>query len=131
MSAPPPGGGDPERSGEGDPERRGDGPPEELRPVGARTDDFLRPLFRDSTLWPILIVMTLALAAFFGSVILMALRTRSLAAVAALLGLAWLTTGAVSADLRRRRVGATSGFLLLVWAASAGVAVAGAVTGAL
>ena len=93
------------------------------------TDAFLRPLFPDSSLWPILIVVMIVLATFFGSVILMAVRTRSLVAVAALLGLAWLTTAPVTADVRRRRLGATSLVLLLLWAISLGVALVGARTG--
>lgn len=104
-------------------------PEEEPDPAGGRLEAFLRPLVTDSTLWPVLLVVLAVFATFFAGAILAALRARSLFAVAALLGLAWLTTGPVMRDLRARRLSAGSAILLLLWLLAVAVALVGARTG--
>lgn len=112
---------------------RGEEPPPPAHDVGrdSAADRFLRPLLSDSTLWPILIVVMAVLATFFGSVLLVALRRRSLAAAAALLGLAWLTTGPLADSWRRRRLGPAAGLAVVLWLLAVAVALLGARTGLL
>lgn len=113
----------------GDPEARRDG--DEAEGGLAQVDRFLRPLLSDSTLWPVLIVVLAILATFFASVVLVAWRRQSLFAVAALLGLVWLTVEPLRGDLRRRRLGPTSALLLALWALVAAIVVVGARSGVL
>jgi len=86
-------------------------------------DRLLAPLFEDTTLWGLLAVMALVLGTFLASILLMALERRPFA-IAALLGVAW-----ISVDLFRRSrrpgepMGAAGRLIIGLWVVSAGIAV--------
>ena len=86
---------------------------------GDAVDRWVMPYVRDSTLWPVLIVVMAHAAAFVAPVLLYSIRDRHLAAIAGLLGAVYLTIGVIRYDLRRsRRPAALSVIVALVWAAS-------------
>ncbi|UCE87586.1 MAG: hypothetical protein JSU66_07690 [Deltaproteobacteria bacterium] len=114
-----------ERPGPETPERETPATYEEPR----RLEDWIRPLFTDSTLWPLLIVAILSLVTFGSAILLLAIRTRNHFALAALVILAWLSADASRSDLRRRRLGPVSGLILAVWSTAGLVAVAAVALG--
>ena len=88
-------------------------------------DDWLRQFFRDSTLVPVLLVVTGSFTAIGAGLIAWAVRGRNLAAIAALLLLAGMSGDALLRDFRRnRRLGLASRCVLGLWALSAAGAVA-------
>lgn len=89
-------------------------------------DRWIRPLFSDTALRPVLIVLVIVGVTFGASVVLLAMRDRSYAAMAALLILAWASADAVWSDLRRRRLGLASGLVVALWLLS-GLSALGAV----
>jgi hypothetical protein len=104
------------------PERRagpegGRGPTQDVGSgYGPWADRWLLPFVRDSTLWPVLLVVVAHAAAFLAPALVFALRDRRLPAQAAVLLLAALTVRVVGGELRRRRrVGALNAVLLSVW----------------
>lgn len=96
------------------------------RDGGAPLDRFLRTYVEDSTLWPVLAVAALILASCGAALLLLALVDRNPFAGAALLVLVWMSGDVLRGDLRRRRLGATGGVVLGLWALAAAVAAAGA-----
>lgn len=62
-------------------------------------------------------------------ILLLALQERRLSAVAALLGVGWLSADAIWRDARERRLGPASRCILALWLLSAGVALAAAWSG--
>ena len=89
--------------------------PADARPL----DRFLRPYFTDPALGPVLVVFTATLVVFGASALLLALGSRSVFAIAAVLLLAAVTTESLWRDLRRRRLGAANLYILVVWVLSA------------
>jgi len=90
---------------------------------------WLAPFFRDSTLWPVLLVVGAVFVLFGAMGILLAVVERNPAAVAAMLGLAW---GSFDALLRYGR--ASRSWLLFVcvigyWALSIAAALGAVYTG--
>jgi len=88
------------------------------RPV----DRHLSMFYRDSTLWPVLIVVVLVAATLGASVLLLALRERNPYSLGALALLVWISVDQIWRDLSQRRFGVASRGVLLLWAAAAGVA---------
>jgi hypothetical protein len=85
---------------------------------------WLLPFVRDSTLWPVLLVVIAHAAAFLAPALLLALRDRRIPAQAALLLLAAFTINGVWGEIRRRgRVGALNVVVLCIWLLSAVLAV--------
>ena len=107
----------------GDESNRG----EQGRDEASRLDSWIRPYIEDSTLWPVTLVFVVVVVVFVAAVALLAWRERNPLAAAALLGLVWMSVDAVSADVRRRRMGLAAGIVVGLWVAVAvvsGVAVA-------
>lgn len=73
-----------------------------------------------------LAVAALILASCGAALLLLALVDRNPFAGAALLVLVWMSGDVLRGDLRRRRLGATGGVVLGLWALAAAVAAAGA-----
>jgi hypothetical protein len=80
------------------------------------------PFVRESTLWPVLIVLVAHVALAIAMALLLALRDRRIASMAALAGLVGLTVAAVSKELRRGRPGVLCGLLLASWLLGAALA---------
>ena len=102
--------------------------PSSLEPTGSGhspwAERWLLPFVRDSTLWPVLLVVIAHAAAFLAPALLLALRDRRIPAQAALLLLAAFTVDSVWRELRRRgRVGALNGVVLCTWLLSVVLAV--------
>lgn len=95
-------------------------------PPEAGLDRWIDPFFSDSMLWPVLIVLVTAFAIFGAAVLLLAVRTRSFFAIAALLVLVVASAEALRSDLHRRRVGRAGGLILVLWTLSALLALAAA-----
>ena len=93
-------------------------------------DRWIEPYFRDSTLWPVLIVAAAILATLVAAVLLLAVVDRHLYAMAALLVLAWMSGDALLRQVRaQRRVGLVGGCILGVWALGAAAAIAARLAG--
>jgi len=93
-------------------------------------DRWVMPYVRDSTLWPVLLVVMAHVMAFVAPVLLYAIRDHHLAAFAALAGTLYLTFGVIRYDVRRsRRPAALSIIVLVIWAASIAAAYYGNRTG--
>ena len=91
---------------------------------------WIEPYFRDSTLWPVLIVAVSILVTLVAAVLLLAVVDRQLYAMAALLALAWMSGDAMLRQLRtRRRVGLLGAGILAVWALAGVAALAARLTG--
>ena len=100
-------------------------PPEVRDPeaeTGRALDRHLLEYVRDPALWPVLGTALLIAATLLTSVLLFAWQARNPFSLAALFALVLATVVAVESDVRRRRVGAASGILLGLWAASAAAA---------
>jgi hypothetical protein len=97
-------------------------PPNEPRSF----DEWLGSFARDATLRPVLVVALGCFAAIGAGTLIAAVRSRSLAATAALVLLALGSGDLLLRDLRRRRLGAASRLTLALWALSA-IAAVGAV----
>ena len=91
-----------------------------------RLEDWIRPFFTDSMLWPVLAVAILSLSTFGSAILLLAIGARNYFAIAALVAIAGMSADAIWADLRRRRLGPVSGLILALWSISA-LAAAGAI----
>jgi hypothetical protein len=103
-------------------------PPGALEPKGSGygpwAERWLLPFVRDSTLWPVLLVVIAHAAAFLAPALLLALRDRRITAQAALLLLAAFTVNGVWGEIRRRgRVGALNVVVLCTWLLSVVLAV--------
>jgi hypothetical protein len=91
--------------------------------TGRALDRHLLEYVRDPALWPVLVTVLAVAGTLLTSVLLFAWRARNPFSLAALFALVLATVVAVEADVRRRRLGAGSGILLGLWAASAAAAV--------
>jgi hypothetical protein len=101
------------RSGGGDP------------PARRSLDDWLEPYFRDSTLWPVLVVAAAVLVTFAAALLLLAVADRKLSAMAALALAFGASVDAAWREWRaQRRLGLASRALLGVWALATVVAFA-------
>lgn len=89
-------------------------------------DDWLGSFARDDSLRPVLVVVLGCLAAIGAGALLLAIRGRSLPAIAALALLALGSADLLQRDLRRRRFGPTTRLVTALWLLSA-LAAAGAV----
>ena len=89
-------------------------------------DDWLGSFARDSGLRPVLVVALGCFAAIGAGALLLAVRGRSLPAIAALTLLALGSADLLQRDLRRRRFGPASRLVAALWLLSA-LAAAGAV----
>jgi hypothetical protein len=93
--------------------------------VESRLERWALPFVRDSTLWPILVVVIGHVVAFAAPVMLLAVRDGRLSSWAALLGLAALTVGLLRSEAHpRRRPGPLGSVALTTWLLSAAAAVA-------
>jgi hypothetical protein len=85
---------------------------------------WILPFVYESTLWPILVVLIGHAAAFLTAALLLALRDRRLGALAAVLGLLFLSARVVHYEWAcRRRPAALSGVVLATWMLSGVLAV--------
>ncbi len=82
-------------------------------------DRWLQPFVSDSGLWPVLIVALLCLATFGAAALLIAIGRRNWFAIGVIAAGVVASVDLARPDLRRRRVGATSGILLALWLLSA------------
>ena len=100
-------------SGEPPPPRReDDGAP---APASRRLEQWIRPFFTDSTLWPVLFVMAAVLATFGAAMLLLAVGERNGFAIAALALLLVMSADLVYRDLRRGRLGLAGGAIVGLW----------------
>ncbi len=90
----------------------GDGAPP---PAGNRVEQFIRPFFTDSALWPVLLVLAGVLATFGAAMVLLAVGERNGFAIVALALLLWMSADLVYRDLRRRRLGVAGGSVVGLW----------------
>jgi hypothetical protein len=87
-------------------------------------EQWILPFVHDSTLWPVLLVLIGHAAAFLTAALLLALRDRGLGAMAALLGLVFLSVSVVRYEWAcLRRPAALSGVVLATWLLSCALAV--------
>lgn len=84
-------------------------------------DRHLSIFYRDSTLWPVLVVVVGAAATLGGSMLVLAVRERNPYSLVALAVLAWISVDLVWRDLSQRRFGVASRSVLLLWGVAAGV----------
>jgi hypothetical protein len=89
-------------------------------------DDWLAGFTRNPALQPVLLVVLGCFAAIGAGALLLAIRSRSLAAIAALALLALGTADVLQRDLRRGRFGPAARLALAFWALSALAAAAAA-----
>ena len=82
-------------------------------------DDWIGSFARDSGLRPVLVVALGSLAAIGAGALLLAVRGRSLPAIAALALLALGSADLIQRDLRRRRFGPASRLVAALWLLSA------------
>jgi hypothetical protein len=92
-------------------------------------DEWIASLARDPTLRPVLIVAVGCFTAIGAGALLLAVRGRSLPAIAALALLALGSADLLQRDLRRRRFGPTSRLAVALWLLSAAAAVAALAAG--
>ena len=91
---------------------------------------WIEPYFRDSALWPVLIVAAAIAVTLGASLLLLALVDREPAAMAALLVLGWMSGNATLRQLRaRRRIGLVGGSIAALWALAGAAALAARLTG--
>ena len=91
---------------------------------------WIEPYFRDSSLWPVLIVVASILVTLVAAVLLLAVVDRNLSAMAALLALVWMSGDATLRQLRaRHRLGLVGGAILAVWGLGAAAALAARLSG--
>jgi hypothetical protein len=112
----------------GDGDREGGG--NEGEGSGAsRLDGWIAPCFTDSLLWPVTFTVAAVFATFMASVLLLSFRDRNLPAMAALVGLVWLSVEPLRGAIRRRSLGPAAGAVLLFWGLAVGIALIGLKTG--
>jgi hypothetical protein len=88
-------------------------------------EQWIEPYFRDSSLWPVLVVMAAILVTLVATLLLLAVGDRNLAAMAALLALGWMSVDATLRQLRSRgRLGLVGGSILAIWGLGIGAAIA-------
>ena len=93
---------------------------------------WLEPYFRDSSLWPVLVVAAAILVTVLAAVLVLAVGDRNPAAIAALLALLWASADATLRELRsRRRLGLVGASILAVWALGSAAALAARLGGLL
>jgi hypothetical protein len=93
-------------------------------------ESWIEPYFRDSSLWPVLLVALAIGATLLGSLILLAAVDRQPTAMAALVALVWMSGDATRRQLRaRRRLGLVGGSLLSLWALAGAAALAARLSG--
>jgi len=86
---------------------------------------WIEPYFRDSSLWPVLVAAAAILVTLLATVLVLAVGDRNLAAMAALLGLVWMSADATLRQLRASgRLGRVGAAILVIWLLGAAVAVA-------
>lgn len=95
-----------------------------------RVDEFLRPFLTDSMLWPVALVCVLSIASF-GAYLLVRAFERNVFAMAALLGVAWMSYDAARDSLRAGRPAVVALLVLTLWLVATAGAVAGVCTGIL
>jgi hypothetical protein len=78
-------------------------------------DEWLRSVYTDSLLWPVLVVSVLTVATFGAAMVTSAVWDRNVFSMAAMALLAGLTLFSLDPDIRRRRIGPVSGLLLALW----------------
>lgn len=91
-------------------------------PFERAVDRHIAVFYRDSTLWPVLVVAIAAALSLGGAAMLFAVRERSPYALAALALLAWMSVDAVWRDLAHRRFGVASRAIVGLWLGAAGAA---------
>lgn len=97
--------------------------PRDEEPLGRRVEARLGELLRESTLWPVWLVMVGHAAAFGAVVLLLGARDRNPAALAALALLVLGSLARGAARLREGRgPGPVEGLIAAVWILSAGTA---------
>jgi hypothetical protein len=101
--------------------------PDEQQAGGSDTklsafDRYLLPCLKESTLWPVVIVLIAHAAAFLLPAILFSFRDRSPPAMLAIAVLFGLSLRACGSDWRRRKFGPLSGLLLAIWLLAAAAA---------
>jgi len=93
---------------------------------------WIEPYFRDSSLWPVLVVAAAIVVTLVATILVLAVGDRNLAAMAALLAFAWMSADATWRELRsRRRLGLVGAAILAVWVLGAAAAVAARTSGIL
>ena len=86
---------------------------------------WIEPYFRDSSLWPVLVVAAAILVTLVATILVLAVGDRNVAAMAALLALVSMSADATLREVRsRRRLGLVGGSILAVWVLSAAAGVA-------
>ncbi len=94
-----------------------------VSPYDPWVERWILPFVRESTLWPILLVIIGHAAAFLTAALLIALRDRRPAAGVALLGLLFLSASVVRYEWTRvGRPAALAGVLLATWLLSGALA---------
>ena len=87
-----------------------------------RIDSFLRPYLSDAALWPVTFVTLVILAMFGAAALVLAVRGRNYAAIAALVLLGLMSADVMWTDLKSRRLGALTGLIVGFWGLSGLVA---------
>jgi hypothetical protein len=95
-----------------------------------RIDELLRPFLTDSMLWPVAIVVVLCIGTI-GAFLISRAFEANIFAIAALLGLAWLSQDSVRTSLRAGPFGPFAMLVLVLWLVAAAAAVLGVRTGLL
>jgi len=103
-----------------EPERR----EQEAKPsAGAFIQKRIAPLLRESTLWPVWLVLAAHWAAFGAWALLIALEEGRLYAFVGVFGLFWLTGTAAWTEIRHAgRPGPLTAFIALIWITTLGFA---------
>jgi hypothetical protein len=78
-------------------------------------DEWLRSVYADSLLWPVLVVSVLTVSTFGAAMVTSAVWDRNVFSMAAMALLAGLTLFALDPDVRKRRIGPVSGLLIALW----------------
>lgn len=100
-----------------------DGREEDTEPHGI--DLWIRPFFQDSTLWPVLAVLVICLSTIGGTVLLAALKSQNLFALAALVLLIWMSGDIVIRARRNHTNQLLAWCILALWLGSVAAAVIG------
>jgi len=89
---------------------------------GAGTDQWLAPLFTDSTLWPVVIVVAGCLSTLGAAVLVATLYNRNPITAAALLGLGWISFDVCRQHRRESgRLGYLGWSIVSLWGLSAAI----------
>ena len=94
------------------PPREDDGAP---APASRPLEQWIRPFFADSALWPVLFVMATVLATFGAAIVLLAVGERNGFAIAALALLVVMSADFVYRDLRQGRLGLAGAAIVGLW----------------